>query len=206
MINVKELYIYNDIKYLDKKLYQYIKYNYFNDIYNVFFNVMQHIKKQIDINKVNNLKTLKPLCCVLDLDETFFQNDSFLYNTLHIWEYNNDLYKFYKSPTFINKSFGPILPFMYILYSYLIQKNIQIIFLSGRHEKFRQLTIDNLDFFNIDKKKYKLILNKTTMPSDLYKQYHIKQISNDYKIILCLNDQNEFDHQNLIQTPQIYKI
>ena len=44
------------------------------------------------------------------------------------------------------------------------------------------------------------------MPSDLYKQYHIKQISNDYDIILCLNDQNEFDHQNLIQTPQIYKI
>ena len=204
MINVKKLYIYNDIKYVDKTLYQYIKNNYFNDIYSVFFNSIQHIQKQLNIRKLQNFT--KPLCCVLDLDETFFQNDSFLYNTLHIWKYNNDLYNYYKSTKFINKSFGPILPFMYILYSYLIQKNIQIIFLSGRHEKFRQLTIDNLNFFNIDKKNYKLILNNTTIPSYLYKQYYIKKISNDYDIILCLNDQNEFSHKNLIQTPQIYNI
>jgi hypothetical protein len=44
------------------------------------------------------------------------------------------------------------------------------------------------------------------MPPDIYKQYHIKKISNEYDIILCLNDQNEFNHHNLIKTPQLYYI
>ena len=200
MINIKKLYLYNDIKHLDVKLYHYITKYYLNDIYKIFFRSMQLIKKQI------NLKSTKPLCCVLDLDESFFQNDSFLYNTLHLWNYNSDLYNFYKSQKFIDKSFGPILPFMHILYSYLINKNIHIIFLSGRREKYRHLTINNLSYFNIDYKNYELILNDTNLSSHLYKQHHIEQISNKYRIILCINDQTEFCHPNLIQMPAIYNI
>ena len=52
---------------------------------------MKKINKNINTNKNES----KPMCCVIDLDESFFQNDSFLYNTLDIWKYNKKLYKYF---------------------------------------------------------------------------------------------------------------
>ena len=93
---------------------------------------------------------------------------------------------------------------MFILYKYLLHKNIHIIFLSGRDIKYKKLTIDNLNFFNV--KKFELILNDTGLDSKIYKQNNINEISKKYNIILCINDQKEFIHENLIMSPMIYKI
>ena len=168
MIDDKKLLRYNQIKHKDEKLNNYIINYYFNDIYKCFFNSMKKINKNINTNKNES----KPMCCVIDLDESFFQNDSFLYNTLDIWKYNKKLYKYFKS---IKYQFGPILPFMFILYKYLLHKNIHIIFLSGRDIKYKKLTIDNLNFFNV--KKFELILNDTGLDSKIYKQNNINEIS-----------------------------
>lgn len=194
MLNDKKLYEYEKIKYKDKNLEYYIINYYFNDIFKCFFNSMKIINKNINNN-------IKPMCCVIDLDETFFQNDSFLFNTLDIWKYNKNLYEYYKS---IKQPFGPILPFMFILYEYLIYKNIHIIFLSGRHIKYKQQTIDNLIFFNVN--KFELILNDTKLESKIYKQNNINEISKKYNIILCINDQKEFKHENLVMSPSLYII
>lgn len=196
----KDLYTYNNSKYIDKKLYNYIVTQYFNDIYICFYKSMKLLKRNIMSNNI------KPMCCVLDLDESFFQNNSFLYNTQYIWKYNPRLYNKYSDSNFHKKHFGPVLPYMYILYSYLKQKNIHIIFLSGRNEKFRELTINNLSYFDIKKNNYELILNNTNKKSNLYKQEKISIISKKYNIVLCINDQKEFIHRNLIEMPQLYKI
>jgi len=205
MLNDKTLGVYNNIRYINKELYDYIISRYFSDIYHCFYKAMQLLKKNINCNLDKN-KINKPMCCILDLDETFFQNDLFLYNTLYIWWYNPKLYNKFINPNFYNKNYGPILPFMFILYKYLIYKNIHIIFLSGRKEKYRKLTIDNLTYFNINEDSYTLILNDTNKNTYIYKQEHLLNISNYYNIVLCLNDQNEFEHENLINMPKIYKI
>ena len=202
MLDDKTLYVYNSIKYKNKELYDYVVSKYFDDMYHCFYKAMQLLKKNILINNSSN----KPMCCILDLDETFFQNDSFLYNTLYIWKYNPKLYNKFSDLNFYNKHFGPILPFMFILYKYLIYKNIHIIFLSGRKEKYRNLTINNLSYFDIMKDSYELILNNTNDQSNKYKQDKISNINQNYNIVLCMNDQNEFNHENLIKTPQLYKL
>lgn len=195
-----DLYTYNNSKFVDNKLYKYIVSDYFNDIYVCFHKSMRLLKKNIKLNDI------KPMCCVLDLDESFFQNYSFLYNTQNIWKYNPRLYNKYSDNKFHNKHFGPVLPYMFILYKYLMSKNIHIIFLSGRNEKFRELTINNLSYFDITKGSYELILNDNNKKTNLYKQEKLSKISKNYNIVLCINDQNEFSHKNLIKMPQLYKI
>lgn len=190
-----KLYKYNDQKYKDRELNLYITKYYFNDVYLCFFKCM----KMINHNLLNKSHPTKQCCCILDLDETFFQNDSFLFNTLDIWKYNTKLYDYYTS---LGKSFGPILPFMYILYEYLVHKNIHIIFLSGRNIKYKELTVSNLKFFNVT--KFELILNDT---NDIdYKQKHVNDINKKYDVILCANDQNEFYHKNMVQFPKLYQV
>ena len=208
MLDDKTLYTYNNIRHKNTKLSNYISSKYFSDIYVCFYKAMQLLKKNITLYKLSSsiYPLNKPMCCILDLDETFFQNDSFLYNTLGIWKYNPLLYDKFTELKFYNMNFGPILPFMFILYKYLIYKNIHIIFLSGRKEKYRNLTIDNLSYFNISPDSYDLILNDTNCISNKYKQDQLTIISQNYNIVLCMNDQNEFMHENLIKMPQLYTI
>ena len=84
MLDDKTLYTYNNIRHKNTKLSNYISSKYFSDIYVCFYKAMQLLKKNITLYKLSSsiYPLNKPMCCILDLDETFFQNDSFLYNTL----------------------------------------------------------------------------------------------------------------------------
>lgn len=61
----------------------YISETYITDIYNSFLRSIQQIKSALLITPD------KPSCIVIDLDETFLQNDDFYPFTLKIWKYND---------------------------------------------------------------------------------------------------------------------
>jgi predicted secreted acid phosphatase len=198
VITDKEFYYYNKNKYKILSIYNYIKNEYLYDICKVIFNSIQLVKK----NKKDSI-TSKPNCVVFDLDETFLCNDFYKFYILEVFQYNRLIYDYYKSR--IPSNIGPILPFIIILYEYLIYHNIKIIFLSGRNEEWREQTIENLNIFNINN-NYLLYLKPKNLNSHTFKQEIIDEIEKKYNILLCLNDQKEFIHKNLLYMPQLYII
>jgi hypothetical protein len=197
MLSDTEFYYYNTNKIIYYPIYNYIKNDYFNDLYDIFKCSMSLIKHNL-INDYD--KRCK--CVILDLDESFVCNDYYLFHTLDLYNFNKDIKNFYKNR--LDKSYGPILPFMIILYEYLISKNIKVIFLTGRNKKFKKSTINNLKYFNIY--KFELIMKSNNINSKLYKTNIINELDKIYNIILCINDQDEFIHKNLIKTPKLYNI
>jgi predicted secreted acid phosphatase len=174
-------------------IYQYIISNkYLNDIYKVYKNSIKHIQ--------NNYTKNKKYYAIIDLDETFLFNDFYLLHTLNIYKYNLNIYNYYKKK--LNPLFGPILPFICILYYYLKHKNINIIFLTARELKYKEDTIKNLKLFKIEYEK--IIFKDTDIESFKYKKTQIEQLNKEYDIILILNDQPEFKHKHLIQMPRLY--
>lgn len=193
-ITDKEFYNYNKNNKIYLPIFKYINSNkYLNDIYKIFIKSIKHIKN----NYNSNIKQ----CAIIDLDETFLFNDFYLFHTLDTYKhYNYKIYKHYKNN--FNKLYSPIIPYMYILYSYIINKNIDVIFLTARDIKYKKTTIDNLKYFGIT--KYFIIFKTGDIKSNIYKQYNIRQIEKNNNIILILNDQNEFYHRHLIKMPQLY--
>lgn len=197
VITDKEFYYYNKNKNKILSIYNYITNDYLYDICKVIYNSIQLVKK----NKKEYITSL-PNCVVFDLDETFFCNDFYKFHTLEVFKYNKLIYDYYKFR--IPKYIGPILPFIIILYEYLIYHNIKIIFLSGRNEEWKEQTIENLNMFNIN--NYILYLKPKILDSHKFKQNKIYEIEKKYNILLCLNDQKEFTHKNLLYMPQLYII
>jgi predicted secreted acid phosphatase len=192
-ISDKEFYEYNKKNILYMPIYQYIISNkYLNDIYKVYKNSIKHIQ--------NNYTKNKKYYAIIDLDETFLFNDFYLLHTLNIYKYNLNIYNYYKKK--LNPLFGPILPFICILYYYLKHKNINIIFLTARELKYKEDTIKNLKLFKIEYEK--IIFKDTDIESFKYKKTQIEQLNKEYDIILILNDQPEFKHKHLIQMPRLY--
>jgi len=196
-ITDKEFYHYNKNKYTVLSIYNYIKNNYLYDICKVIFESIQLIK----INKSKSNSPL-PNCVVLDLDETFLCNDFYKFYLLELYNFNPKIKNYYKYN--IPNNIGPLLPFVIILYKYLLYHNITIIFLSGRNNDLKDQTNKNLNLFHI--KNYILYLKPNNLDSAIFKQNMIYQIEKEFNILLCLNDQKEFTHQNLLYMPQLYTI
>jgi len=138
---------------------------------------------------------------VLDLDETFLFNDYYLKHTLETYKYNQHIYNFYKHN--LDSKFGPVIPFMIILYEFLVKNNVEIFFLTARDIKFKEDTVSNLKLFNIN--KYQIIFKTGHISSSDYKIHEMKKINKLGEIILCVNDQKEFYNKNTIYMPQLYK-
>ncbi len=173
---------------------KYICTHYIEDIYYSFECAM----KQIITNSV--IKTDKPPGVIIDLDETFMQNDEFLLYTMDIWLYNPALYEYYLENA-INYQYGPILPFMYILYKYCIDKNIRVIFISGRLNHHKQQTINNLNFYGVT--DFEIYLSSTS-DSKSNKIKAIKKLEKQYNILAVLNDQPDSPHHTMVKFPQLY--
>ncbi len=171
----------------------YIEKYYLSDIYDCFIHTMKQLKRNYNIPLSE-----KPMCIIMDLDETFLQNDDFYPFTLAIWKQHPTLYKFYLHHAKENQ-FGPILPFMYILYRYCIAKEIRVIFISGRMEHLREQTVNNLIFYDV--MDFDLYLSDN---SECYKSNIIRELEKYYNILAVLNDQNDSPHSKLIRFPQLY--
>lgn len=192
MISEKMLKIYAKNHIELPQLTLYIENYYLSDIYDCFVRTLKQLK-----HEYNPLS--ERMSIIIDLDETFLQNDDFYPFTLGVWKQDSELFKFYLHHVKKNQ-FGPILPFMYILYSYCISKGIRVIFVSGRLEYIRKQTVNNLNFYGV-------------YHFDLYlagpkwnKIKIIKKLEKKYNILAVLNDQNDSPHAKLIKFPQLYVI
>jgi predicted secreted acid phosphatase len=191
--------IHNNADYI-KNILHYINYYYYADLLISFKKSINMIKNNLCISNSTNRRFDKPNCVVIDLDETFLQNPDFFILTKHVWS-NLNLRSHYEKKS--DQNTAPLLPFMYILYSYLQYHHINIIFLTGRRQIFHDITVTNLARYSIH--DYTLIMrpDEFITPSQ-FKQNTINQIEQTHNILAILNDQPEIIHANLIQYPQLY--
>lgn len=194
MISENTLKMYSRCNIQLPQLSRYIEKYYISDIYDCFVHAMGQLKSNY------NPLSKNPMCIIIDLDETFLQNDDFYPFTLRIWKHYPALYKFYLHLVKENQ-FGPILPFMYILYRYCIANDIKVIFISGRLEHLREQTMNNLIFYDVT--DFDLYLSDNSID---YKSNIIQVLENNYNILAVLNDQNDSPHNKLIKFPQLYII
>lgn len=198
MITDKEFYECNRNGLIYNKIYFYIISNdYARDIQKCMYRAITMVQKELRQNTNVN----KPNIAVLDLDETFIFNDYYLLHTLEAYRYNNHIHRFYKDK--LNKRYGPILPFMIIVYEYLVKNGVHVFFLTARDIKFKEDTVNNLALFNI--KEYSICFKKNNTSSPEYKKKEMKKIEDKgWNIVLCMNDQKEFQHRTLVSMPQLY--
>lgn len=187
----------SDLKLIKKNnpivnsLTHYVKYYYRNHLRQILFYLLKHIR---DI----------PIYCnsiiIIDLDETFIQNADFYPHTLGLW--TPTLQHVYRQTGKVD--IGAVLPYMYILYAYLIHKQISVVFLTGRKEKLRTLTRKNLKMFGVT--QYHLFMTPDNLNSYVYKNMIVQQLSVQHDIIAILNDQSEIIHDRLVKFPQLYTV
>lgn len=196
MIADKEFRRYNKEGLIYNKIYFYIISNdYAMDIQLCTYKAIRMIRQRLD-NKLthNNI-------AVIDLDETFLFNDYYLLHTLETYTYNKHIQTFYRNK--LDKRYGPVIPFMIIVYEYLVSRGVNVFFLTARDIKFKEDTENNLEMFNI--RDYRIAFKEGDISSKEYKQREIKKIEDQgYNIVLCLNDQKEFIHDSLVSMPQLY--
>lgn len=197
MITDKEFYDCNRKGLIYNKIYFYIISNdYVRDIQKCMYRAITMVQKELRQNITD-----KPNIAVIDLDETFLFNDYYLSHTLEAYRYNNHIQKFYKEQ--LDKKYGPVVPFMIIVYEYLVKKGIHVFFLTARNNKFKEDTVNNLALFNIT--NYSICFKKNDISSAEYKKRELRNIEdNGWNIVLCLNDQKEFEHRALVNMPQLY--
>ena len=182
---------------------QYIRNDYMDDLYICFKKAMSVIKRVKPAKPTKSgkyRKHRKPDVIIMDLDETFMQNASFAPHILELWSEPQKSYFLKLSKLDI----GPILPFMRILYDYLIFKKIEVIFLTGRRENLRELTNKNLRLFGIE--KYQLYMCPVGDNSYSFKKRMYYALKHLKHVVLVLNDQDEIQSKRLIKFPQLYKV
>ena len=120
----------NCLPYLGKLSY-YIRNDYLNDIFRAYTSSLNLVRKYLEDTSVYH--RLRP-AILIDLDETFLQSPTIApYNlTIH----PPDIQKLYAKLA-KEESIGPIMPFMGILYKYLIKKGIKVIFMTERSKSDR---------------------------------------------------------------------
>lgn len=195
---LKQMTYYNkdNPNYDLRLLVSYVRNHYWYDIYTCFRQSMSYIQLYLKSENVGHSKTH---AVVIDIDETFMQNASFAPFTTELWGRRRSYYN-----RLAIHDIGAILPYMYILYEYLILKQIKPIFLTGRHQSLRQITITNLTMFGI--KGYLLYMNPEHGNSRKFKNKIFNTLNQYYDIICVLNDQDEINTHNHIKFPQLYRI
>jgi predicted secreted acid phosphatase len=172
-------------------LERYVRNFYWRDIYKCFRMSMAVVNIYMKHFPLNNLAV------VIDLDETFLQNASFAPTITKLW----------RKPRFYDllakQDMGAVLPYMIIFYEYILSKGIKPIFLTGRNQRLRELTIKNLELFGV--RDYVLYMN-SIKDSRKFKNMIYNTIKLQYNIICVLNDQDEINTINHIKFPQLYRI
>lgn len=171
-------------------LIKYVKYQYDIDLQNIVIKLLKYIK-QLEIHSNSII--------IIDLDETFLQNADFYPHTLELW--CPTMQQVYAKTG--KRDIGGILPYMSILYFYLIHKKIKVVFLTGRKETLRNITKLNLQMFGIC--DYDLFMTPLNTCSTLYKNYIVEQFRT-HDIVAILNDQDEITHDKLVKFPQLYTV
>lgn len=196
MITDREFRKYNEAGAIYNKIYFYIiSNNYATDIQLCTYKAIRMIRQRLDNKPARNN------IAIIDLDETFLFNDYYLLHTLEAYGYNKHIQSFYRNK--LDKRYGPVIPFMIIVYEYLVSKGVDVFFLTARDIKFKEDTENNLEMFNI--RNYQISFKEGEISSKEYKQKEIKKIEDrGYNIVLCLNDQKEFIHDSLVAMPQLY--
>ena len=182
--------------YVSKKYDNDMFSRYYIDLLELCVETIMKIKKHYDEYKQNVI--------VIDLDETFLQNDHYYKYTYKIWDYNIELYEKYEKMGSEGKSV--LMPFMYILYRYCVKKNIKIVLLSGRDkDTYYERTKEELSIFDIYEYDLYLCNIKDTRK---YKNEVVEYLNDMFNIVGILNDQQEitgyYDRQ--IYYPKLYII
>ena len=162
----------------EKLAIKYINNNLYFDILKDQYNIIEKYIKNItfDINDV----------IVFDIDEVCLLNlmyiNNFTYSFLYD-KYNNNLYNY-------SNGFNPIIEECKNIFTYLHNKNIKYIFVTGRKDYIREITINNLKLVGLDN-----YIDLYTCSNDfcnkinIYKNECYEQIQLKYNIICIIGDQ-----------------
>lgn len=143
-----------------------------------------YLKQRITAN--NNAAVKKKLAIVLDIDETAISNFKNYHQPNFVGIYEDDIAKL------VLKSNSPAIPPILNLYRYAKSHGVAVFFVSGRKQKYENLTIKNLKnagYYNWD--GLYLVPNDYAQPSAVYfKSNARKQITEaGYDIVINLGDQ-----------------
>jgi len=172
----------------------YIQNHYRNDIYLAFrknMNLIKTFMSEFSIYYHHNLAIL------ISLDDVFLQTQDFSLYTNIIWKDDPKIYQLYQR---LNQSnISPILPYMYILYSYAVSRNIRVIFMTRRSHRYSQNIRLNLSRLGV--LKYNII----TSIKEKHKQKMYFELTREYNIITTLDDQNTLKNvPGFVKFPNLY--
>ena len=108
---------------------------YQKEVEDIVAKARSFITSQVEANNQN--KPPKKLAVVLDIDETTLTN----YNAMVQRHFNDDEEQINKS---ISKANAPALTPMLALYNEMLQQKIAVFFITGRNEKLKKATEENL--------------------------------------------------------------
>ena len=101
----------------------------------------------------------------------------------------------------LEQGIGPIMPYMYILYRYIISKGIRVIFVSDRPRSESHRVKYNLSRFGIT--KYYLIMG---VDSKKQKQQIYLDLIAEYNVLAILDDQPHMNHvPEFVKFPSLYR-
>lgn len=156
--------------YLDNNLYFKITSNQYDAIYNFLL----------------NYKTNDNDIIIFDIDEVCLLNLMYTNNF-----YYSDLYEKYDLETFnFTNGLNPIIEESKKIFDLIHRKDINYAFITGRKDRIRELTKENLNKVNLNNYKYLYTCpNDFTEPISTFKNNCRKDISKNYNIICCIGDQ-----------------
>ena len=132
----------------------------------------------------------------INIEETFLQSYSLAPYNLYMWP--KKMRHLYEKLS--KNKIGAIMPYMFILYKFLIFNKIKVIFISDRPKSETNIIRRNLSYFGVY--RYYLLTNINTKQKK-HNFYH--EISREYNVISVLDDQPDLRNMpGFIQFPQIY--
>jgi hypothetical protein len=167
---------------------------YMEEIHQAFIKSLRRVIKtknmyQFQINPY-------PFVIWINLDDTFLQSYTLAPYNLYIWP--KKLRSFYHALSL--HKIGPVMPYMFVLYKFLLHHKIKVIFVSDQRESEKNIVKRNLSFFGVH--KYYLVMGANTKRK---KENLYHNISRECIITGVLDDQPELKNMpEFIQFPQIY--
>ena len=152
---------------------------------NLYFNILKEQFKIIALF-IDNINVNNNDIIIFDIDEVCLLNlmytNNFYYNYLYD-QYDHNIYN-YKT------GLNPLIKECLVVFDIIKKKNISYAFITARHERIRNLTIQNLELVNLNNYIELFTYPKNTNISiQEYKKNCRKKLSEKYNIICTIGDQ-----------------
>jgi hypothetical protein len=183
---------------------RYIAHQYADDIqHRVFETIMavRDYKYEKIARDARGIPTRRRPCVIIAIDDVFLHTPRFAPYIYRMYRTYPTQHSFYTE--LAPHDFGAPLPYMLILYEYLIRNGIRVIFITNQKRSHIRRIKLNLALFDVH--EYGLLARKKDIDPKHFKTNCISRISCKNRIIAVLNDQPDVEHPALIKFPALYR-